>query len=1054
MPFVRHRQKDLGKIIRRAEAALKKGDQKAAEKALRELLLMNPTDGEAADTLGDLLLRQGRVDEAEACFRRNVALHPNSARAHSNLGAALLARGEQQAEAVACFERATQLDPKFAKGYNCLGNALRSSGRMFDAILAFQKALALQPDCAGTLNDLGVVYENCLNYREAKACFEKALKIEPQHPLALNNLAKVVRDQGCIEESIELFRKAMEAKHDYAFAHSNMLFTLHYQPVLDPGQLLNEHKEWAKRHAPPDIARSHHSNNADPDRPLRIGYLTPDIRDHSVAYFLEAILDAHDREQVRPYAYAQVMNPDETTARMKPKFEVYRSTVGRSDEDVVRMALEDQIDIMVDLAGHTASNRLPVMARRPAPIQVTYLGYPDTTGMSVVDYRVTDALADPEGQDVFYTEKLVRLPECFLCYRPPEEAPAVRPPPVLTSGNITFGSFNSLHKVNVDVVRTWAMLLQRVPGSRLLLKSGALQESGIRDRYFGLFADCHIGRDRIVLVSWEPGRSDHLALYGEVDIGLDPFPYHGTTTTCEALWMGVPVVTRRGLVHSSRVGCSLLHQVGLDDLVAQDEEGYLDIAARLAADPQRLASLRTELRTRMKQSVLCNKAVFTRNLEQAYRTMWRTWCLAHGGTAAKPTSEQNAPSCPAQESRTSARVMAVETETPQVPVSGAPVSPNALVAPDPTRPRGAVEEALLADELSRSGKRSKAFEHANAGWRLVRNGRFTKDAPASLLQAWQSQTVDGVLLKQCIALGSASSYFNRGPSKEWFMAWAKLEPNCPEPLFRLGLLWALESASTGSVVPAPAMEALRHAAQLMQDERSAKAVALCSGPLTELSVPYDGGHIHVRPDIRDLTTYVLLEQGDWFDEDLDLFRALVKPGMSVLDLGANIGVYSFSAAQRVGPQGRVASVEPDPSACELMVRTADPFPCWAVCGGEQCRQVSMDGLARQLGGCAFDLIRIDTERYPVSELDGAHELLGARNPVVLYSVRKGSEVNTTLVQAFRASGYESYTYLSSQKALEPLDEQGQLDPSVRNAVAAKASCIEDLLSHGFRLNHE
>lgn len=1051
MPFVRHRQKDLGKTIQRAEAALKKGDQKTAERALREILQLDPADAEAADTLGDLLLRQGRGDEAEACFRRNVALHPNLARAHSNLGAALLARGEQLAEAVARFERATQLDPKFAKGYNCLGNALRISGRMFDAITAFQKALALQPDCAATLNDLGVVYENCLNYREAKACFEKALKVEPQHPLALNNLAKVARDQGCIEESIELFRKAMKAKHDCAFAHSNMLFTLHYQRVLDPERILNEHKEWAKRYAPPDMARSHHSNNADPDRPLRIGYLTPDIRDHSVAYFLEAILDAHDREQVRPYAYAQVMNPDETTARMKPKFEVYRSTVGRSDEDVVRMVLEDQIDILVDLAGHTASNRLPVMARRPAPIQTTYLGYPDTTGMKAVDYRVTDAMADPEGQDVFYTEKLVRLPECFLCYRPPEEAPPVRPPPVLASGGITFGSFNSLHKVNEDVVRTWAALLKRVPGSRLLLKAMAFQDSGIRDRYFRLFDENQIGRDRLVLTSWEPGSAEHLSIYGEVDIGLDPFPYHGTTTTCEAMWMGVPVVTRRGVVHASRVGCSLLHQVGLDDLVAQDEEEYLGIAARWAADPQRLASLRTELRTRMMQSVLCKKAVFTRNLEQAYRTMWRTWCLAHGGSAVATEPKATVASAPAQKS---ANVVVAELEPAHASTSNVSVASNPPVTSASRRPRGAVEEALLADELSRKGQRSKAFEHANAGWRLVRNGRFTKDAPASLLQAWQSQTIDGVLLKQCIALGSVSSYFNRGPSKEWFMAWAKLEPDGPEPLFRLGLLWALESASAGSVVPTPALQALKHAAQLMQDERSAKALALCSGPLAELSVPYDGGHIHVRPDIRDLVTYVLLEQGDWFDEDLDLFRALVKPGMSVLDLGACVGVYSCSAARRVGTEGRVASVEPDHGACELMARTADPFACWAVCGGEQCRQVPMDDLARQLGGSAFDLVRIDTERYPVSTLAGARELLGAHSPVVLYRMRKGSEVNTTLVQAFRALGYESYTYLPGQKTLEPLDERGQLDPSVQNAVAAKASCIEDLLSHGFHVNHE
>lgn len=1046
MPSSKHGpEDDWAKTVRRAQAALEKGDLKVAEKSFRELLVLDPTCTDAADNLGNLLLRQRRTGEALACFQATADGNPDSPRALNNLGAALMACGNRSADAVTCFERAVSLAPDYLAAYRNLALVLNDLARLKETIRILQRVLTLDPGNLDALNDLGIVYERSLLYKDAKFCFEKVVQSKPDHHQALNNLAKVAQAQCLIDESVGWLRKAIEVKPDYAVGHSNLLLTLHYQRVLDPERLSLEHREWARRHAPPHLARSVHPNRPDPDRPLRVGYLTPDIRAHPVAYFLEAILDAHDPKRVEPYAYAQVTKPDETTSRMKAKFNVYRSTVGHSDQDVAAMILEDQIDILVDLAGHTAENRLMVMARRPAPIQVTYLGYPDTTGMSAMDYRMTDALADPEGQDLFCAEKLVRLPHCFLCYHPPEDAPPVMPPPVLVSGGVTFGSFNSLHKVNEDVVRLWARLLQRVPGSKLLLKSMAFQDSGIRDRYLELFAGNGVEPDRLTMASWEPGVKGHLALYAEVDIGLDPFPYHGTTTTCEALWMGVPVVTRRGVVHVSRVGCSLLHQVGLDSLVARDEEEYLNIAAGLAADPGRLAILRSELRDRMRQSPLCGKDVFTRNLEQAYRAMWHTWCQAQGGRST--VGDPDTAVMPAeQKASTSSDAATVGSEPIHDRSVGLP-APTSLtgVRAEAKEPRGVVEEAWLADELNRAGRRSKAFEHANAGWRLVKNGRFTKGAPDSLLESWQSRTIEGVLLRQCISFGFSSSYFGTERSKEWFMAWARLEPDHPEPLLRLGLLWALESALANSPVPSPALQALKHAAQLMQDERSAKALALCSGPLAELNLPYDGGHICVRPDIRDLTTYVLLEQGDWFDEDLDLLRTLAKPGMSMLDLGAHVGVYSFSVAQRVGPQGRVASVEPDPRACELMARTAEPFPHWAVCGGEPCRRVSVDTLAKQLGGEAFDLVRIDTERFPIDHLDGARELLGAHSPVVFYTVRQGSGVNTALVDAFREAGYVSSVYIPGQKLLKPIDANSELDHLVLNAVALKPDRMRGLI---------
>lgn len=1021
----------------RAQDALDKGDVETAEKALREALSVNPRNAEAADTLGDLLFRQGRLDEAEACFRNNAALHPDSARAHSNLGAALLARAGKTEDAVACFERATRIDPGFARGHRNLGCALWMLRKPTEAISAFQKALSMEPECVETLNALGVVYEGCLCFREAKSCYEKALKIDPDYHFAWNSLAKVFREQGFIDEAIDCYRKAVRAKPDSAGIHSNLLYTLHYQRVLEPEMLFREHKEWARCHAPAHLARTQHDNVPDPDRPLRVGYLTPDIRTHSVAHFLEPILDAHDPGLVQPYAYSQVEKPDDVTARMSSKFVGYRSTVGQSDGEVAETILRDRIDILVDLAGHTAGNRLTVMARRPAPVQVTYLGYPDTTGMSAVDYRLTDALADPEGNDVLYTERLVRLPESFLCFRLPEESPAVVGPPALSSGRITFGSFNSLFKVNEDVIRTWAALLNRVPGSRLMLKSAAFQNPTMRDRFLGFFDRQRIQRERVVLASWEPGKSDHLGLYGEIDIGLDPFPYHGTTTTCEALWMGVPVVSRRGAVHASRVGCSLLHQVDLDDLVARDEEEYIGIAAALAADPKRLAELRSEMRGRMLRSPLCDKVVFTRNLEKAYRAIWHTWSLAHGGRFQSAIRDTMGADDSEKEANTQYAIDAPSESGVANNIQAAVGTQRPVPKEDTVRPDVAVQEALLADELDQAGWRARAFGHALAGWRYVRDGRFTKGAPAALLQAWQSPSVAGVVLRQCISLGSASSYLNRGHCKEWFMAWAKLEPENPEPFLRLGLLCALEAVLAKSPIPSPALEALSRAAQWMRDERSAMALALCSRPPAELRLPYDGAHLFVNPDLRDLVTYVLLEQGDWYEEDIDLFRTLVKPGMKVLDLGSHVGMYSLSAAQRVGTEGQVISVEPAGDARGLLSRTAMPFPCWAIHGDMERICASTGHLVHGVGAMVFDLIRLDIRHLDAATLSGLERWFRTGSPVVFYPVKKDRKVNDGLVRFFGEMGYRSYIYLSRKKTLAPLDASGEVDAMVLNAIAAR-----------------
>jgi predicted O-linked N-acetylglucosamine transferase (SPINDLY family) len=368
-------------------------------------------------------------------------------------------------------------------------------------------------------------------------------------------------------------------------------------------------------------------NTRDRQRVLRVGYVSPDFREHSVAHFTRKLIGSHNREKVEVTCYADVMKPDGFTREFEAQADHWLSLVGMDDEAVAERIRQDGIDILVDLAGHTSDNRLLVFARRPAPVQVTWLGYPNTTGMRAMDYRLTDAVADPPGEaDKTHTEKLIRLEHGFLCYQTDEPVPEVAPPPCLQQGHVTFGSFNTTKKVTADVIRVWSQILKAVPGARLLLKSESLQDEAARARLRKAFGERGVAEDRLELHGGFPGRDEHMGLYSTVDVGLDPFPYNGTTTTCEALWMGLPVVCLRGDRHAGRVGASIMHRIGLDELVAGSKDDYAALAQALAADTGRLAELRSGMRARMRASPLMDVRLFAETLESAYRQMWITWC--------------------------------------------------------------------------------------------------------------------------------------------------------------------------------------------------------------------------------------------------------------------------------------------------------------------------------------------------------------------------------------------------------------------------------------------
>ena len=596
-----------------------------AEAVCREALRLKPELAEPYANLGAILLKRERPEEAMACCEEALRRKPRSPEAHNNLGNIFRVQHNLE-EARACFARALEADPDYFEGHLNLGGVLRELDLREEAIASCQEALRRKPDSAEALTHLGNVFHDQGRLEEAQDCFRQAIRCRPDLAEPYVNLGGVLKDQGRLEEAIALYLKGQALKPK---SFCSLFYYLHYDTLCEPVKIFEQHRRWGQEHTRELTAPFEpHANDRTPGRRLRIGYVSGDFRTHSVAFFFEPIITSHDRKEFEVYCYSNVAKPDAVTQRFRGFAHGWREIPGLTDTQVVELIRQDRIDILVDLAGHTAGNRLLVFARKPAPVQVTYLGYLDTTGLEAIDYRLTDAWADPVGQtEHLHTEELVRLPGSFLCYRSWVDAPAVADLPALQAGTVTFGSFNYLAKLTPRMIAAWSALLRQLPGSRLILKSTPLSDESTRRLVWERFRVHGLAEDRIRLCG-PLTPEEHLQLYNQIDIALDTFPYHGTTTTCEALWMGVPVVVLAGATHASRVGVSLLASVGLTDWIADSAEGYVELAAQMARDPDRLAQLRAGLRQRMAASPLSDAAGFTRHLEETYRWMWRRWRLS------------------------------------------------------------------------------------------------------------------------------------------------------------------------------------------------------------------------------------------------------------------------------------------------------------------------------------------------------------------------------------------------------------------------------------------
>jgi predicted O-linked N-acetylglucosamine transferase (SPINDLY family) len=563
--------------------------QLAYDQGGRSLALVN--------ALAEALVRLQRAPEAIALLDETLRLHPADVQTLCTLGFAH-AELKQWQTSVACLERAAALRNNDAALLNNLGNALREAGRAGEALTAFRRAVAINPA-------IGAVH-----------C----------------NLAGTLLALGQVDQALLSFVNHLSGNPGDAEAYSNLLFTMHYSDQLAAQQIALAHRRFSEQiEKPLQGARAPHANLPDPGRRLRVGYVSSDLREHSVAYFIEAVLTHHDRSRVELFAYANHSGDDAVTARLQPLFGHWRSILHVSDIEAEQMVRADGIDLLIDLNGHTGGNRLPLFARKPAPVQLTWLGYPNTTGLDAMDYRLTDAWADPPGMtEALHSEALWRLPDCFVCYRPPDGAPGVAKRPLDPAQPIRFGSMNNHAKISPGTVVAWSRILAAVPASVLVLKLRGQHDATIRDGLLARFRQQGIAPERLVVLDRVAGARDHLARYHDSDIALDTFPYAGTTTTCDALWMGVPVVTLAGPAHVSRVGVSLLNAVGLGELVASSVDEYVDVATRLALNLPRLQVMRAGLRPRMAASSLTDGAWFTRQFEAALRAMWQRWCQGWG----------------------------------------------------------------------------------------------------------------------------------------------------------------------------------------------------------------------------------------------------------------------------------------------------------------------------------------------------------------------------------------------------------------------------------------
>ena len=885
----------------------------------------------------------------------------------------------------------------------------------------------------------GVLCFKCARIKQAIEHLNRADQLAPNNISTLNCLAGAIMKFGRLEEAMDLLRKAISINPQARSVYSNLLLDYNYLPDAKSSEVFEESKKWAQIQAPVNLAFTNHDNSLDPHRKLRIGYISPDFKIHSVMYFFESLLNGHDRNKFEVYGYGNVEAPDDRTEELIYKFDYYRDIYNVDDKEVAELIRSDSIDILVDLAGHTGQSRVHVLAYKPAPIQVSYLGYPNTIGMTQIDYRLTDAIADTPDQQKYYTEKLVFLPNGFLCYNPGKLQPTVKSLPMSHEDSITFGCFNNISKLSPVMVKIWVDILNSVPNSRLMLKFFEGPDPEIRQYYYNLFAEYGLENpEEPIIILGFVVIEQHLDLYNSIDIALDTYPYNGTTTTCQALLMGVPVITLAGSRHSSRIGLDILTRLEMQFFAAQSHEEYAKKAIALASKPEALTQIRKTMRQRLAASPLCNYELITSDIENAYRRMWQDYCCSKGIETEQVASRQDADYRPRR-------------------CSG----------------RTVVDNIISADKFYQAGKRDKAVKYSMAAFdELSSDNR--EEPPQQLLERYNADDLQSLVFNFRMDTMAYSSYYGYDQYCRIYSKARKMNPSNPEIDLRIGLLMALQARIKNVKIQDKYIKLLEIADSKLNNERSKAVLALAKGELIELSLPYDWARIHLYPDLINTTTYVLLEQGDWFEKnDLNFFRSIIRSDDTVFDLGANVGPYSISAAARTN--GKVIAVEPASETFELLNRSASQFSnmtaihaaisdkpgtAFLSCDdgpseefklsdnnetqGEEVPVVTIDDIAAEHGIESVDIIKMDVEGHELNALAGAKKVISNGSPIIFYEVKHCNDLHPELIDAFEYFGYDSYFTLPDAKTIVKYNKEIPLDGYLLNMIAIRPESLQRL----------
>jgi predicted O-linked N-acetylglucosamine transferase (SPINDLY family) len=602
----------------------RRGDLDGAAELYRAVLRQKPDDVDALHLLGLIYRDFGQIEPALAALTRAVELDGDFVEARNSLATALKRAGQREA-ALRQLRRAIDKRPDYAEAHNNLGNLLLDLGLRGEAISALDRAVRLQPDYAEAHGNLANALQVDGRLDDARTVYARALALAPGRAEFWSNLASLDQAGGDMPSALRGFRRSL-AIADLPWSHSNYLFALHYDPQTSSESLYRSYRRWESIHARSCYRHIRpRRNSPDPERRLKIGYVSADFCDHPVQRNVEGLLANHDHGAFDIGFYADLRRHDAITDRLRGYADRWTPVTGATDADVAQRIVGDGIDVLVVLAGHTAHNRIGVAAFKPTPVQVSFHDL-STSGLSVMDYWLTDAVLNPESSEERLTETPWRLP-CFYWHQTPDPSPEVGAPPLLRNGYVTFGSCNNPAKQAPEVLAAWASILAAVPGSRLLLKYlNRYSAPSLRRRVADIFAESGVAAERLNFVAGDCGRLDQLALLNEIDVALDPFPFNGSSTTFEALWMGTPVIALSGRRFLGRVGAAMLTEIGLPELVAADVLEYRSIAAGLAGDGDRLCRLRSTLRDRVLRSRLVDAAAYARSVEAAYRAMWRRWC--------------------------------------------------------------------------------------------------------------------------------------------------------------------------------------------------------------------------------------------------------------------------------------------------------------------------------------------------------------------------------------------------------------------------------------------